>query len=423
MMKIGLLCNEYFGKINKDRPTNSHGGFGFLIRKKAEEYAKRGYEVHVFTPRYAYDGNNIIGKDLELNKVNIHLFPTIKNDYSNSRFIRFVGTKLDNMIGPTIFSTFIRKYDIDIFQIEDPFLPVMPIIVGLKHITISQDPFDDIDNKVMKYAWQDYLYGDINNPKFVTEVELRKKLPKQRIYSIGNSSINLLLKRAVQKESLTTIYSEAKFIAKKSKAIYDLNFEPNTLLNPVDIKNFGKVYKSEVPSIVFLGRWDAQKRPDIALKIAKEMPQFDFYFIGSASGLKEYLIRQKQLRKLYKKYKNIHILDFINEKEKQLLLQKSWLLLNTSVREGLPISFLEAGANKMAIVSSVDPDEYTSKFGIFVEDGKIENFKNSINYLIKTEECFELGKLAYKYMLKHHETKVVIKKHLDILSKIYKQDV
>jgi len=418
MIKIGIVCSEYFGKINHNKPTSSHGGFGFLTRKKAEEYAKKGYEVHVFAPKYSYDGKSIGSVNLELNGVNVHFFPTVRNDYSNSRIVRFAGTKIDNKIGPLIFNFFMRKYDIDVFQIEDPFLPAMPIVAKLKHITIFQDPFDSIDNEIMKYAWRDYLYGDIDRPQFITEVQLRKNPPN---YSIGNSSINQLLKIVVQKENNDTAYSEAKFIAKKAKAIYDLNFEPKVLLNPVDIKGFGKIHKSETPSIVFLARWDAQKRPDVALKIAKEMPQFDFYFVGRASGLKEYLIRQEQLRKIYKKYKNIHILDFIDENEKQLLLQKAWILLNTSVREGLPISFLEAGANKMAIVSSVNPDNYTSRFGMFVEDGKIETFKNSINQLINTEECFELGKRAYNFMLQNHKTEVVIKKHLDILNKIYKQ--
>lgn len=421
MIKIGIICNEYFGKINHNKPTNSHGGFGFLTRKKAEEYAKRGYEVHVFVPRYSYDGKNILSTNLELNNVHIHFFSTIHNDYSNSRIYRFISTKLNNMIGPTIFNLFIKKYNIDVFQIEDPFLPVTPVIAELEHITVFQDPFDSIDDEVMKRAWKDYLYGNIDNPQFVTETQLRKRLPNQQYYSVGNGSINQLLKIAVQKENRDAVYSEAGFIAKKAKSIYGLDFEPKVLLNPVDIKKFNTIHKSETPSIVFLARLDAQKRPDVALKIAKEMPQFEFYFIGRASGLKEYLIRQEQLIKIYKKYKNIHILDFIDEKEKQLLLQKSWILLNTSVREGLPISFLEAGANGMAIASSVNPDRYTSKFGIFVEDGRIDSFKNAINQLTKTEECFELGKQAYHFMLRNHKTEVVIKKHLDILNKIYKQ--
>ena len=419
---MGIVCSEYFGKINNNKPTNSHGGFGFLTRKKAEAYTKMGYEVHVFVPRYSYDGKNILSTNLELNDVHIHFFPTVHNDYSNSRIFRFTGTKLNSIIGPPIFNFFVKKYDIDVFQIEDPFLPAMPIIVGLKHITVFQDPFDSIDEEVMKIAWKDYLYGDINNSQFVTEVQLRKRLPNKQYYLVGNSGTNRLLKIAVQKESRDTVYSEANFIAKKTKAIYNLDFEPKVLLNPIDVNNLNTKRKTERPSVVFLARWDSQKRPDIALKIAKEMPQFEFYFIGRASELKEYLIRQEQLIKVYKKYKNIHILDFIDEKEKQLLLQKSWILLNTSVREGLPISFLEAGANGMAIVSSVNPDSYTSKFGIFVEDGKIDSFKNAINQLIKTEGCFELGKKAYRFMLKNHKTEVVIKKHLDILNKIYRQD-
>jgi hypothetical protein len=39
--------------------------------------------------------------------------------------------------------------------------------------------------------------------------------------------------------------------------------------------------------------------------------------------------------------------------------------MNTSVREGLRTSFLEALANKCALLSSVNPGGATAKFGYF----------------------------------------------------------
>jgi hypothetical protein len=41
------------------------------------------------------------------------------------------------------------------------------------------------------------------------------------------------------------------------------------------------------------------------------------------------------------------------------------IVVNTSVREGLRTSFLEALANKCALLSSVNPGGATAKFGYF----------------------------------------------------------
>jgi glycosyltransferase involved in cell wall biosynthesis len=41
------------------------------------------------------------------------------------------------------------------------------------------------------------------------------------------------------------------------------------------------------------------------------------------------------------------------------------VLVNTSIHEGLSVSFLEALAHEVPIVASVDPDTVVSRFGLF----------------------------------------------------------
>jgi hypothetical protein len=47
-------------------------------------------------------------------------------------------------------------------------------------------------------------------------------------------------------------------------------------------------------------------------------------------------------------------------------LGKSWILVNTAAREGLPNAFIEAAAHQCAILSAVDPDGFSSQFGHLV---------------------------------------------------------
>ena len=48
------------------------------------------------------------------------------------------------------------------------------------------------------------------------------------------------------------------------------------------------------------------------------------------------------------------------------LLRGSWLLLNTSIHEGLPVSFLDGLAAGLPLVSCVDPEGVVSRFGACV---------------------------------------------------------
>ncbi len=56
---------------------------------------------------------------------------------------------------------------------------------------------------------------------------------------------------------------------------------------------------------------------------------------------------------------NLRLTGFVTEEEKSRILASSWALMNTSVREALPVSFLEALAHKTPIISGEDPDGLT----------------------------------------------------------------
>ncbi|MEM3245926.1 MAG: glycosyltransferase family 4 protein, partial [Candidatus Micrarchaeaceae archaeon] len=214
------------------------------------------------------------------------------------------------------------------------------------------------------------------------------------------------------------IFAEANFISKKVNKMYRLNFIPPKLPNPIDIPKSMRAHKSDNPSIVWLGRWDPQKRVDIALNVASKMKDIDFYFIGTATGYYNFIRVETYLRKLYQNFSNIHILGFITEEEKIAYLSKAWGLLNTSVREGLPVSFLEALAYETPLISYVDPDNYVSAFGIKSKDLTVESYINAINKVVYNELYKTKGKAGRHFVEKEHETTIVMKKHISIYNKV-----
>jgi glycosyltransferase involved in cell wall biosynthesis len=111
----------------------------------------------------------------------------------------------------------------------------------------------------------------------------------------------------------------------------------------------------------------------------------------------------------------VTILGLLSDSEKHNLLSKSWILVNTSAREALPITFLEACAHETAILSRVNPDGYASRFGFHVKDG---NFENGLKTLLNDDLWTIKGKEARKFAEKNHEVNSVMDKWKKIYNSI-----
>lgn len=419
-MRIIFIGREYFAPRDDSWtiPTHAHGGFGYLTRQRAEALAKMGNEVHVFIPRHSYDGISNKSMVKNIKGVELHLFRTSFNEFDYNfdyQVIRKFQRGIDLLWQYGKALKQIKDLQPDVIISEDPdFISYKSTKLGFPHLLDFQDPFDDIDFMVMTRAISDF-FSETETRGFLTESEVREENYRKAgsYYSTGDY-LKRYFGKYVSSEPRENLVTEANFISEKVKHIFDLSFSPGVIRNPVDVPS-GPFKKSDRPSVLFLARWDMQKRPDIALEVAKNTPEYDFYFVGTSSLYPKLIENQKKLEKAYSKFSNIHILRFTTDETKREILSKSWVLLNTSVREGLPVSFLEAGSYETAILSSVDPDGYSSLFGKYVKNG---DFKTSLRSIIESEECFEMGRKARSYMIAHHETSHVIKELLSYIEKL-----
>lgn len=132
-------------------------------------------------------------------------------------------------------------------------------------------------------------------------------------------------------------------------------FLPNLIdLNP------GAVSKSARPSIAFLGRLDPSKRPWLFVKLAEQFPEVEFIFMGQSHFEGAGAWRPVDLPA------NVRLLGHADEEEKLKVLASSWVLVNTSIHEGLAVSFLEALACETPIISCQNTEDVVSRFGVFV---------------------------------------------------------
>ena len=424
-MRIGLVCAEYFDsriKNGKVVPTSAHGGFGFLTKLKAEWLAENGHDVHVFTYTSSYDYEERSSKEFIQNGVNVHLIQ--QNEIVKSNIIytginaMFHKPKADEQ-----FKEIVKRSGIQILQFEDtPTSMMLSYLPALPNLLIFQDPFDFYDTNLLIDSERNYF----NN--------LNGKLLEYRMREHGESFpneifVNFLqrknfikpMKRLITKSKSLKIFTEADFIGQKVQKMFNLAFVPETIRNPIAIASQSKV-KSSKPSFVWVGRWDPQKRPDTMLMCASELPEYDFYMIGTATrGARDYVSVEKKLIEKFSKYSNIHILGFIDEVTKRDFIGRSWALVNTSVREGLPITFLEALAEGTPIVSYVDPDSYATKFGVKV-DYTIESFKKGIEKIVGEKLFEKIGAKEREFARKEHDIGIIMNRHLDIYNNMLRGD-
>lgn len=418
-LRISFVCNEYFhfDEVNGNlKPSNAHGGFGFVTRMKAEYLAKIGYDVHVFIPASNFGENK--NYSLEINKVNVHAYMAKKN---KSNFIGKALRELHGLQENEYLESYLKEIRPDILQSEDA--PPADILIkrdiNIPFVMVSQDPFDSYDVNLLLDSENSYLQipksgilGYQLKPenyhfknKFLVDMANKKNFIKPMGNFIKNSK-NI------------KVFSVAKFISEKAKKMFNLPNAPDILFNPIDVLGL-KREKYDEPTIVWVARWDPQKRPDMALLIAKQLPQFKFIMIGTANrNSAHYEVVEEYLKKQFSDLKNLKILGFISEDKKREIIGRSWALLNTSIREGLPSVFEEALAEGTPLVSYVDPDQYVSKFGIKAKSYTVEDFVEAIKNIIKGEKFRDTRLTSIPFIKENHEATAVMNRHLKIYNEI-----
>ena len=157
------------------------------------------------------------------------------------------------------------------------------------------------------------------------------------------------------------------------------------------------------PTVLWLGRLDAIKRPWLVVDIARRLPDVEFRIAGDAYVEGPLRWQPSDLPP------NVRLEGHLEGKPKEDALASAWLLLGTSIHEGLPISFLEAFAAGLPIVSCQDPEGVASRFGRAIPrcDGSgedaVPDFAKAIAELVSdTDERQRLGNAAREWVATTH---------------------
>lgn len=356
-MKICFVVNEFFG-------WGKYGGFGSATRMIATGLAAIGIEVDVVTP------------------IRRGQAPIERADGLTIR--GFQPWSMQDQIRAY------RESDADIYHSQDPSLGTLlcqRAMPDRRHVVTCQDP----------RTWRDWW------------IELSCYLDERRYKSLLTWPYedNPLVWRAVRRAD--AVFSEAKHIVPKAQKKYRLKVAPQFLPNPVPLPD-GPALKADRPTVCFVGRFDKRKRPELFFQLAERFPDVRFIAVGAANSVR----MDSLLRHRYGAIANLELTGFLDRFASLRfaeILSRSWVLVNTAAREGLPVTFLEAASYRCAIVSQVNPDEFASRFGYHAETG---DFEAGLKTLLDNDSWRACGEAAYDYVRTTHALDVVIDKHLEV---------
>ncbi|MGD8346995.1 MAG: glycosyltransferase family 4 protein [Lysobacterales bacterium] len=355
-LHVCLVCIEFFG-------DSIYGGFGRATRFIGRELVRRGMRVSAIVPRRSSQQPD----HYEIDGITVY-------QYEPSR--PWHGIRL------------LRACDADIYHSQDTSFTTFLAQVarpGSIHVITFRDPMDDWDWKIEtdyagmpRMGWAQYRFF------------------------IQNPLVTWAVRRA---DSLRTA---ARFLEAKCAQLYRLDPPPRFLASPVDIPE--DVRKAKQPTVCWVGRWEGRKRVELFFDLARQCPHIEFIAVGGARDRD----LDRSLRRKYDGLPNLKmpgVLDQFKSTELSSILGRSWIIINTSLREGLPTTFIEAAAHRCAILSHTDPDAFASRFGRVAKEGQLAR---GLAYLLEEDRWRALGEAAYKAVAAEFSTERSIGAHLEL---------
>ena len=358
-MRVCLIAVEIFA-------WGKYGGFGRATRLIGRELARRGVSVSAVVPRR--QGQRPVE---ELDGIRVYGFA--KNEL------------------PGVSNLF-QLVDADIYHSEEPSLGTylaQRAMPDRKHIITFRDTRDAQD-------WR-------------TEFRLPSLNPAQVIANWLYED-NWLVRRAVRRAD--RCFAAAHLLIPKARAKYRLEADPEFLPTPVSLP--GKIVKAAQPTVCFVSRWDRRKRPEIFFELARAFPLVHFV----AAGKSRDEAYDRSLRSRYGNLPNLEMPGFIDQfrtDDLSQLLGKSWIMVNTAAREGLPNAFIEAAAHGCALLSAVDPDGFASRFGYHAQQ---DDFVQGLETLLQNNRWQQLAAQGYEYVSQVFALDVAIQRHLEIYQQL-----
>jgi glycosyltransferase involved in cell wall biosynthesis len=193
--------------------------------------------------------------------------------------------------------------------------------------------------------------------------------------------------------------------------------ESTIIKNPINLDHRLQPVSSK-GDVLWVGKSDSIKRPEIILELATRLPMLKFTLIMTFSNKDIHLQSVKKSKAL----PNVNICPFVPYNEIESYFAAHRILVNTSILEGFPNTFLQAAKYGLPIVTSrVDPGFMLTKHhcGICSEDD-FEKLAASTLALCTDQDLYQkTSENCLNYIKSNHSEEIIISKYRSLIDSMF----
>lgn len=186
---------------------------------------------------------------------------------------------------------------------------------------------------------------------------------------------------------ISTIYRQVNIMTISKSSKKDIEYEimnVKKIVNPaIDKPKYRKFSKDKFPAVLFLNRIKKYKGIKTFIDSACCMPHYNFWVAGDGDYLKE-------MRQYAYGFRNIRFFGKISNSKKAELMQRAWIFVNPSFKEGWGIVNIEANYFGTPVIGSnvggIRDSVINGKTGLLFEYGNSKDLAEKIEILIKNDE-------------------------------------
>lgn len=162
-------------------------------------------------------------------------------------------------------------------------------------------------------------------------------------------------------------------------------------------------------TVLWVGRNTPEKRPEKYVELAAAVPEQAFVMVCNRSKDGEPLAAGPRPA-------NLEFHEHVAFAEIGRLFAEAKVLVSTSVTEGFPNTFIQAGACGTAILSvRVDPDGMLAQGGCGVRCGEDGELAPALRGMLEGERYAEFGWRAREYVREHHDLAKVVERYKAVI--------
>ena len=177
-------------------------------------------------------------------------------------------------------------------------------------------------------------------------------------------------------------------------------------------------HRSDHPTeIIWISSIQKMKQPELFLELARLLPDTRFRMIGGASVDREYY---EQIKNEAEKIPNLAFTGFVPPGDVQKYYENAMVIINTSLYEGFPNTFLEAWSNAIPVVSlNVDPDEIICDKNLGIHSKNPDQLLLDVKKLVRDRPLREtLGMNGKNYLEDEHSAESVVSHYEKVFDRL-----